>query len=190
MGNCCYNPNDDNNDIVFGHNTGESNKELIKHQDRETKMKSLFRKNENINNRRYSNKDTNENEEKKEFQDSLQFSEFSYMKETSSQFYEDLTEKEKKIIVNEFIAPIESVNGNSGFINNEDFELGMYIYPTIPKKENASHPRCRLLKKKSNSLKRFTKKNNYYSKDKDSGYVSCGSNRKTVKRVRIKLLSE
>ena len=183
MGNCCYSQNEDNNDLVFEPNKGESAKGLNALQDRETKMKSLFRKNVKEN-RRYSNKDTNENEEKKEFQDSIHFSEFSYLKETSSQFYEDLTEKEKKIIVNEFIAPIESINGNSGFINKEDFELDVYISSNIPKEEKTS------LKKKSNSLKRFTKKNNLYMKDKDSGYVSSSSTRKTIKRVRIKLLSE
>lgn len=189
MGNCCYSQNEDNNDLIFEHNKGESAKGLNALQDRETKMKSLFRKNVKEN-RRYSNKDTNENEEKKEFQDSIHFSEFSYLKETSSQFYEDLTEKEKKIIVNEFIAPIESINGNSGFINKEDFELDVYISSNISKEEKTSLPRCRLLKKKSNSLKRFTKKNNLYMKDKDSGYVSSSSTRKTIKRVRIKLLSE
>ena len=190
MGNCCDSHNEDNKELVFEHNKGESSNGLYtNHMDRETKMKSLFRKNVKEN-RRYSNKETNENEEKKEFQDSIHFSEFSYLKETSSQFYEDLSEKEKKIIVNEFIAPIESINGNSGFINKEDFELDVYISSNIPQKEKNSLPRCPLLKKKSNSLQRFTKKNNLYMKDKDSGYVSSSSTRRTVKRVRIKLLSE
>ena len=51
MGNCCYSQNEDNNDLVFEHNKGESAKGLNALQDRETKMKSLFRKNVKENRR-------------------------------------------------------------------------------------------------------------------------------------------
>lgn len=181
MGTCCfvYNSDIENQDLIMRHAKGESTQCLNNRNDGREKLKSLFHQKANL-----SNKETNENDL---YQESIQLSEFSYMKETASRFYNELSEKDKERIVNEFIAPIETANGNSGFINNEDFDLNLYICKTIPKEEKKDK---KSKAKKSNSLKRFSKKTHFNIKDKDSGYNSCGSNKRMYKRSRIKLLTE
>ena len=181
MGTCCfvYNSDIENQDLILRHVKGESEQCLNNKTEGREKFKSLFRNKAN-----FSNKETNENDL---YQESIQLSEFSYMKETTSRFYIELSEKDKERIVNEFIAPIENANGNSGFINNEDFDFNEYICKTIPKAEKKEN---KAKAKKSNSLKRFSKKTHFNIKDKESGYNSCGSNKKMYKRSRIKLLTE
>ena len=127
MGTCCfaYNSDIENQDLIMRHAKGESAQCLNNRNDGREKLKSLFHHKANI-----SKKETNENDL---YQESIQLSEFSYMKETASRFYNELSEKDKERIVNEFIAPIETADGNSGFINNEDFDFNEYICRTIPK---------------------------------------------------------
>lgn len=187
MGTCCtyFNSNIDNQNIHFYNN------QLHESEKRISRLKSkpsILREKELVTKCSLSKKDTNAIEEKENNEESIQLSECcSSMKE---EYFKEITECNKEtLLLSDNIPPIETREGNSGFINKEDFDFNECICNTCIKEEKKKSKECNFFNKnKCKSLKRFSKKSQLTIKDSSS----CETNiqrKKPYKRSRMKLLT-
>ena len=189
MGTCCtyFNTNIDNQNLHFTHH----NNKLDESEKRLSRLKSkpsILREKELVSKFSLSKKDTNAIEEKENYEESIQLSKCSSMK--AEDFNEIAECNMEKILLSDNIPPIESKEGNSGFINKEDFDFNECICNTCIKEEKKKNRESSNFfnKNKCKSLKRFTKKIQLTIKDTSS----CETNnqkKKPYKRSRIKLLT-
>lgn len=198
MGTCCvgYNSNLDNQNILITHDKISSQQALKEGNKREAKLKAQNQK-ASITPREkelstkfsLSKKEINGIDEQESNQESFIFSDNSNLKETTAKFFNEISDKDNQLLINESIAPIESTNMNSFFVNQDELEINEYIKNIHIKSEikkkvdiNRDTPKVELKSNKCNSLKRFNKKS-LKMNNNDSGINQKG------KKPRMKLLT-
>ena len=136
MGTCCigYNANLDNQNILITHDKltsehplKENNKRGAKLKAQNQKVNSTPKEKELSTKFSLSKKETNGIDEKENIQESFLFSDYSNIKHTTEQFFNEISEKDNQLLINESIAPIESTNMNSFFVNQDEIEINEYI---------------------------------------------------------------
>ena len=206
MGTCCivYNANLDNQNILITHDKltsehplKENNKRGAKLKAQNQKVNSTPKEKELSTKFSLSKKETNGIDEKENIQESFLFSDYSNIKHTTEKFFNEISDKDNQLLINESIAPIESTNMNSFFVNQDEIEINEYIKnihikSEIKKKVEVINNMIRdtskveLKSNKCNSLKRINKKS---LKMKDSDSDTNQKGKKTYARSRMKLLT-